>query len=599
MAFQDAPDRTSISMDKADADGRPIQSDGVISPQAFSPHAEKIRELGNAGILTRIDLDLAYFSEKLLNLQIILIDVTNRANDYEALALEGEYISPESLQKSLEFDFLSVVFDSEVRELDNFMSSVQMDIVEAREKVSVCENLEEFFLELAGKLEDSEESLKQLQDQVSKMRIQSAKFQSITDCCRQEYWHHEVLGVVENSLFSLGNAKLTMQTSEQQRHILRMLEKSLARELELENNLSESISNEEELLLKLNYMEREREVCCTETAEISLETLFEAQNMADVLMGISKELLGQLHIANFSLNSSTRQKDEVISKVGLLEKQLQDMNIQLERARSSVKASQEQQNSLHVKIHELESVIDNLEEKLSKVENNYVSAETKCKLLADTNLELNEEIAFLRSSSNTGQIDLLEKQLKQSDTQLQHAKAMIEANQEQQTMLYSAVSDMGNLIEDLKTKVSKAESRADSAEARCVLLTETKLEHSEEMSFLRGRIECLEASLRQADDAKIATANAIDMRAKVISNLLMQLAVERERLQIQVDYVKEKPQTEKEGDNVSHKDDLDMIDTVRTIEAGQLNLKYVIMAIVICLISWFTIYLFQQETRSS
>ena len=42
-----------------------------------------------------------------------------------------------------------------------------------------------------------------------------------------------------------------MQTAEQQRHKLRMLEKSFAREMDLEKKLTESRLNEEELKLRL------------------------------------------------------------------------------------------------------------------------------------------------------------------------------------------------------------------------------------------------------------------------------------------------------------------------------------------------------------
>ncbi|XP_068659678.1 WPP domain-interacting tail-anchored protein 1-like isoform X2 [Aristolochia californica] len=516
-----------------DAVDLPLASDAIFSPH-HPPNAEKLRELVNAEILTRIDLDLAYSADRLLNLDKLLKNVAAGVSDYEALAVEYEDVGEDYIESALEFDLLFAVFDSKVRDLDNLMSVVQMDIVDAHEKISSCELLEESFLELEAKLEDSEESLRLLQDQVGEMRMHSVKFQSIIDCCGQESWQNEILGFSENSLFSPRVAKVEMQTGAQQRHILRMLEKSLARELDLENNLTMSINNEEDLLTKLN--KSERNFCRTEEAtDMSLEKFFEAQTMAEVLTVISKELVDKLHITHLNLNSSVQREGEMRSKVSLLEKQLKQTDIVLEKANSSDYVNPEQCNISTCKITELQSVIENLTEKLSQVESKCKSAEAENKLLTNANFELSQQVALLRNgNSNVGNVGLLEKQLKKSDAQLQHAKALVEANKEKQGMFYSALRDMGNVMEDLKVKLMEAEKRADSAEAKCILLAETNLEQNEEVGVLRERVELLEASACQADDVKKTAANAIDMRTKVISNLLMQLTVERERLQTQI-----------------------------------------------------------------
>ncbi|KAF9600798.1 hypothetical protein IFM89_012537 [Coptis chinensis] len=86
-----------------------------------------------------------------------------------------------------------------------------------------------------------------------------------------------------------------MQTTEQQKHILRMLEKSLARELDLEKKLSDSRNSEEESNLKLHSAEQEM-FCMDEEVEDVLWRLFEAENAVEILMGISKEIIGHLQI---------------------------------------------------------------------------------------------------------------------------------------------------------------------------------------------------------------------------------------------------------------------------------------------------------------
>ena len=86
----------------------------------------------------------------------------------------------------------------------------------------------------------------------------------------------------------------------------------------------------------------------------------------------------------------------------------------------------------------------------------------------------------------------------------------------------------------LKSKVSKAEGRADSAEDNCIILSESNAELNEELSFLRSRLESLEGSLQREEEVKMATVEDIGKQAKVFKKLVTQLAVERERLKQQV-----------------------------------------------------------------
>lgn len=310
-------------------------------------------------------------------------------------------------------------------------------------------------------------------------------------------------GSLEDDQFLNENAKIKLQTAEQQRHFLRMLEKSLAREMDLEKKLTESRQVEEALKFRLGSFEQEL-LYTEEEATDACERLFEAENSAEVLKGISKELLGRLQIVLFNMNGSVQREAGLRSKLDSLVKQVE------------------------VK----ESVIASLRENLSEAQARADGAEVRCKSLAETNIELNEDLKGSRATSE--KVESLERQLRESDIQLQHAVAYAEASLEKQNMLYSTVKDMENLIEDLKLKVSKADSRADSAEEKLIILSEANAGLTEEISFLRDRLECLEASLHQAEETKLATAKDIGIRTKVITNLVMQMAVERERLRQQV-----------------------------------------------------------------
>ncbi|XWS36879.1 hypothetical protein CRYUN_Cryun20dG0123000 [Craigia yunnanensis] len=554
-------------------------------------------ELGRASeILTRVELDLACSSEKLVNLSVLTMHVATRETDFESFMSDKDYMLVDSVEKALVFDLLTGILDSEVKELDKFMECLETDIISSHETISSFKHLGEIFFKMEEKLRDSEVSLKQSRDQVSEIKTQSADFQRILSCLHgNENWNEENgVNVSEANQSSSINAKIKMQTIEQQRHVLRMLEKSLAREIDLEKKLAECRQIEEELKPRVLSLEHGM-ICMEEEAMDVSERLFEAENAMEVFMGISKELLGQLQLVQFNLSSSinretvlrsklkdsmekleakqralrklesgdTRVNDFLLAqadnlkaklteaenkfiladseaftlreKTDLLEKQLKEYELNLLNAEASVDESREQHDTLCFQLHELENVTADLKEKLSEAENRAVNAESKCKLLGEANMELNEELGLLKGQDITSEkVELLERQLKESEIQLLNAVASAEASQENQNMLYSTIRDMENLIEDLKLKVSKAENRADSAEDKCIILSENNAKLSEELSFLRGRLGFLEASLNQAEEMKMATARDIGIHTKLIANLLMQLGMERERLHQQV-----------------------------------------------------------------
>lgn len=150
-------------------------SNSVEVLERMSSNGDVMQEIASAGeILTRVELDLACSSEKLVNLDILIMQLATRENEFEAFASDKGHIS---IEKALEFDLLSGLFDSEVRELDTVMASLHKEIVNVREIVSSLENFGETFAEVEEKIHDTEKLLKQSQDQISDLRIQSAKFQ--------------------------------------------------------------------------------------------------------------------------------------------------------------------------------------------------------------------------------------------------------------------------------------------------------------------------------------------------------------------------------------------------------------------------------------
>ncbi|KAA8529290.1 hypothetical protein F0562_033911 [Nyssa sinensis] len=283
-----------------------------------------------------------------------------------------------------------------------------------------------------------------------------------------------------------------------------------------------------------------------EAAEVVWGRFLEAENAAEVLMGTSKELVGRLQILQFNLNCSIQREDEAKYKLQGCIEQLKGKETALQKVESSIAElmtdnselmnAKESNEASEDQLREMDNIIDSMKENIYVTESRAESAEAKITQLTETNVELTEELGFVRTNNDTNakKVSLLEKQVRELEIQLQHARASSEASQEQQNMLYSAIWDMEILIEELKSKVSKAEIKTENAEEQRLLLTETNLELNKELSFLRTRMECLETSLQQANDAKVASAKDVNIRTDLIRDMVIQLAMERERIQKQL-----------------------------------------------------------------
>lgn len=311
----------------------------------------------------------------------------------------------------------------------------------------------------------------------------------------------------EDHIFNM-NPNIKMPTVEQQRHILRMLEKSLAREIDLEKNLAELRARQVEEDLKQRLLASERQVYDLEdeTANISGRWFTADNNYVVSVRGLSNEVLERIQILQFIINGSvaleTRLRPELKNGVDELK-----------------------ESEVRPEIGGIESVISDLKEKAE-------NAEAKCRILTETNTELNKELTHLKSSVE--KVESLERLLKESDLKLQCEIASAEANQEKQSLLYSSIEDMENLIDNLKMKVVNYETRAESAEEKCMALSESNADLNEVVTFLQGRLGALEASLQQAEEAKISAAKDISSHTKVVNKMVLQLAFERNRLRNQV-----------------------------------------------------------------
>jgi predicted nucleic acid-binding Zn-ribbon protein len=356
--------------------------------------------------------------------------------------------------------------------------------------------------------------------------------------------------------------------AQDRRNVLQMLQKSIASELDLGKELCDARYVVEQLKMNL-YQADQQSYFLEESVEAIYQRMLSAENASQLFLETSKDLLAKINAIPFYSSASVPRDGDLKSKLeeglsnddvsskekmpadnanqeavpmytpSLLEfSSLQDKIRQLEEClRGSASqpqwsslprgANQEDQDVTRSEITTVRDIINELKFAISKAESRAQNAEARCTQLTQTNDQLYAEL-------NSDRAGILEKRLKESGTQLEHAKASVDAVVEQQGMLKASMSDMEQMIEDLKEKFCKAETRAENAESKCKLLTDTNLELSEELSFLRGRVEGLENSLRQANQLKVFTAKDIDVKTKTISDLVAKLALERERLHLQV-----------------------------------------------------------------
>lgn len=523
-------------------------------------------ELQNAlKVSSEVDMTLAYSSDKLANLENLLLHVLAGENDIGTIDTEDDDISVELIEKTLTFDLLAAILNLELRELDNLMCGLHDLIVDSLHKISSSGRSVELTV-MVSKLHNSEEIVKRSQERVLEMKIQLAKLQISSISFTPNGWKSDVImGAKEEFQQSSAEWKPQIQTVEQSR-IFKMLEKSLMGEQELEKELIKSKQNEEDLNLKTRLIEQVA-VCMEEAAEVAWGRFLEADNTAEVLMGIAKEMLGKLQILQLNLSSSIQREEETKSKLQDCINQLNSKDVSIQRLDSNVatlladnaeatclrnkvqilegklnetesrlKEADLSNEMSQQKLKEMEDEIESLKESIYDSETRAGRAEEKITHLTHSNLELSEELDFLKGSSdsNTKKASLFENQVLELDLQLQHARLSSEASHEQQNNLYNAIWDMEILIDELKQKVSKAESKAESTEERFIELSDTNSKLNEELGFLRSRIKSMETTSNQENAETKARAEDINMKANFIMDTVVQLAVEREHIQKQL-----------------------------------------------------------------
>lgn len=153
-----------------------VESERVYMNENNSSSREGMQEVEiTVEVLARVDLDLAYSSEKLLHLHVLLVHLLASENKFEVTPTEHSYVLAAKMEKALAFDLLSGILDFEVRGVENFMDKIRSDIVDARHKLSSCRHSREVFATMEKKLCNYEESFMKFRERVFELKMQSAK----------------------------------------------------------------------------------------------------------------------------------------------------------------------------------------------------------------------------------------------------------------------------------------------------------------------------------------------------------------------------------------------------------------------------------------
>ncbi|KAL0874581.1 hypothetical protein Bca101_024286 [Brassica carinata] len=642
---------------------------------------ESLLEPSSAGlVLTKVELDFAFVAEKLLNLSLLIIQLCSKEHDLDSFVSHKEEApssndANDSAEKALEFDLLSSILNSEVKEVESLLNFIQNEIQNAHEtsgdlsakintqnadqqrkflrmleKKSLAKEMElekklnesrnaeyELGMKLYSSSQDAAVYMEEvIEDRYSKWleaenaskvfkgmstemsgKLQILHFNLSSSLQREENFEkierhvfegrYAIHGKDENeSLIKFTCMELGLQNCKdvyesldnfiegvdkytgektgssfkdlpsvlqfklarfksdanknrtvKQRNVLRMLKKSLAKEMELEKKLSESRNTEYELGMKL-YSSSQDAVYMEEEIEDAYSKW---------LMSRPKE------IGSFKWEENL--KSEIEGKECALHKL----------------------DSSNAKVSDFEHITEDLKDRLAKTEARAEEAESRCQKLEESQKELQDELENFKGKGFTlEKLASLGKHLRDSDLQLEHAAAAVEASKEKQNLLYSTVSDMENVIKDLKSKVLKAENRAYCSEEKLIMVSESNKDLNEELRFCRGKLKEGERYIHQAEERKLRTTKDIALHNKIkkkTGNAIANLSRENRVLMVKLKKIGKTGYMESEvspkSDQSSHKlqatitpltnqeeeetESKPDVRSVRRVDAGTLRLK--------------------------
>jgi len=156
-------------MDVHDTEGGDLKSSRNSLVAVSNGEHGKVKIDDFTNMLTRLEIDLAYSSEKLVNLDRYMTAVS--FEDDRLGKMSKIEIPEEDIEKALIFDLLFGFIHSEVTELEHVLSILRAKITNAHQKIYPCEgHTEEPNAFQQNKLHQFESSWEYLQEKVSTMK---------------------------------------------------------------------------------------------------------------------------------------------------------------------------------------------------------------------------------------------------------------------------------------------------------------------------------------------------------------------------------------------------------------------------------------------
>ncbi|XP_076886477.1 WPP domain-interacting tail-anchored protein 1-like [Bidens hawaiensis] len=276
--------------------------------------------------IARFVLDAACICDKLTNLNMLSMHVETKETEFEAFAAD---MDPDLVIKILEYTLLSGFLESEVNLLEAYISDLQIEKDNAMEILFLRKHGKESLTEMANILHGSEISLEHSLEQVSEIKERSANFEK--NLVRLS--GGDQVQVNEHT-------DTNMHAVEHHRHVLRMLEESLKREIDLEKRVSELTEIEETLTMRLRLLEQQV-LDAEEEAEMNLENYYEKDDTSELLMETCKVLVDKIKMLQLNYEGSFQAENMEDSE------SYSDLNDELNLVKMKVK-------SLETSLHDME-----------------------------------------------------------------------------------------------------------------------------------------------------------------------------------------------------------------------------------------------------
>lgn len=415
--------------------------------------------------------------EKMHFLEESLCEVENEREAYEKFAQQTEKHSIETLEKALELDYLRVISECRAKEMEQMVSSLQEEVSGLHQKLDQYE----------------------LTEGLNKRGENMTKDEKELKCSKDDLKHAN------------------------------MSEDSLARFKDLETALLYSQLKERELQESLIAAEEKARIN-ENIANSTTERLFEVENLAEVLHGISHDVKDKLFRVEQDLKNASEREIELRTE---LEDNKRKLLMQETTAKSATTRTTELEQLLESQANrttELERLLESQANRTTELEQLLESQANNVKMKLQ---ETKEIYAYPEASNLSDQLNVLVDLVKESDEQASHSSVSALAKEIELQVLYAKLAEVETLFRNLQGQHLAKEDRAQAAEAECSFLADRNSKVNGDFTDIQVQMDELQTTLHQIERKKQSATYQVRSMSKSLNGLTEEMANERERLQKQ------------------------------------------------------------------